>query len=172
MSAETSGAQFRSCAANLRSWIACRVALNAAIISLDMVNAMEDPQIPQPDDFRTGEETQSCEPGLPGSRADFRHENRAAQGRGTVAAAIVSDNGQPDRSPVHSPPRSSPQASAGAACLAGGVFRDMERVKGIEPSSLAWEANALPLSYTRNSAGITASQRTRQAGLPARPNLF
>ena len=23
------------------------------------------------------------------------------------------------------------------------------RVKGIEPSSLAWEANALPLSYTR-----------------------
>ena len=25
----------------------------------------------------------------------------------------------------------------------------MERVKGIEPSSLAWEAKALPLSYTR-----------------------
>ncbi len=26
---------------------------------------------------------------------------------------------------------------------------DLERVKGIEPSSLAWEAKALPLSYTR-----------------------
>ncbi len=25
----------------------------------------------------------------------------------------------------------------------------MERVKGIEPSSLAWKARALPLSYTR-----------------------
>jgi hypothetical protein len=31
------------------------------------------------------------------------------------------------------------------AALGGGV----ERVKGIEPSSLAWEAKALPLSYTR-----------------------
>lgn len=27
--------------------------------------------------------------------------------------------------------------------------RDMERVKGIEPSSGAWKASALPLSYTR-----------------------
>ena len=26
----------------------------------------------------------------------------------------------------------------------------MERVKGIEPSSLAWKAIALPLSYTRD----------------------
>jgi hypothetical protein len=26
----------------------------------------------------------------------------------------------------------------------------MERVKGIEPSSSAWKAVALPLSYTRN----------------------
>jgi hypothetical protein len=26
----------------------------------------------------------------------------------------------------------------------------LERVKGIEPSSLAWEAKALPLSYTRD----------------------
>ncbi len=26
---------------------------------------------------------------------------------------------------------------------------DLERVKGIEPSSVAWEATALPLSYTR-----------------------
>tara|TARA_A100001391_G_scaffold83275_1_gene54474 strand:- start:17539 stop:17691 length:153 start_codon:yes stop_codon:yes gene_type:complete len=27
----------------------------------------------------------------------------------------------------------------------------LERVKGIEPSSSAWEAAALPLSYTRNT---------------------
>jgi hypothetical protein len=26
---------------------------------------------------------------------------------------------------------------------------DLERAKGIEPSSLAWEAKALPLSYAR-----------------------
>lgn len=30
----------------------------------------------------------------------------------------------------------------------------MERVKGIEPSSEAWEAPALPLSYTRPCALI------------------
>ena len=34
--------------------------------------------------------------------------------------------------------------------MGGAVFLDkMERVKGIEPSSFAWEAEALPLSYTR-----------------------
>ena len=32
----------------------------------------------------------------------------------------------------------------------------VERVKGIEPSSVAWEATALPLSYTRD--GVTLSQ--------------
>jgi hypothetical protein len=30
--------------------------------------------------------------------------------------------------------------------------KKVERVKGIEPSSLAWEAKALPLSYTRLTA--------------------
>lgn len=35
------------------------------------------------------------------------------------------------------------------------MLEDMERVKGIEPSSLAWEANALPLSYTRALPGIS-----------------
>jgi hypothetical protein len=34
----------------------------------------------------------------------------------------------------------------------------LERVKGIEPSSSAWKAVALPLSYTRISP---ASRRTR-----------
>ena len=29
----------------------------------------------------------------------------------------------------------------------------MERVEGIEPSSSAWKAAALPLSYTRNRSG-------------------
>jgi hypothetical protein len=28
-------------------------------------------------------------------------------------------------------------------------LKDLERVKGIEPSSSAWKAVALPLSYTR-----------------------
>ena len=31
----------------------------------------------------------------------------------------------------------------------------MERVKGIEPSSVAWEATALPLSYTRINVQFT-----------------
>jgi hypothetical protein len=31
----------------------------------------------------------------------------------------------------------------------GGYSEDLERVKGIEPSYSAWEAAALPLSYTR-----------------------
>ncbi len=29
--------------------------------------------------------------------------------------------------------------------------RELERVKGIEPSSSGWEPGALPLSYTRRS---------------------
>ena len=32
----------------------------------------------------------------------------------------------------------------------------LERVKGIEPSHLAWEASALPLSYTRNNKTFAA----------------
>ena len=42
----------------------------------------------------------------------------------------------------------------------------MERVKGIEPSSVAWEATALPLSYTRVAAIMrqlpTRPQRIRR----------
>ena len=33
----------------------------------------------------------------------------------------------------------------------------MERVKGIEPSYSAWEAAALPLSYTRNATDLAIS---------------
>ncbi len=38
-----------------------------------------------------------------------------------------------------------------AYCLLviGYCLLDFERVKGIEPSYLAWEANVLPLNYTR-----------------------
>jgi hypothetical protein len=41
--------------------------------------------------------------------------------------------------------------SAHNTCTApdGLIGRRMERVKGIEPSYSAWEAAALPLSYTR-----------------------
>jgi hypothetical protein len=35
----------------------------------------------------------------------------------------------------------------------------LERVKGIEPSSSAWKAVALPLSYTRNPAFAGLSNR-------------
>ena len=39
---------------------------------------------------------------------------------------------------------------------AKGLYRvGMERVKGIEPSSSAWEAAALPLSYTRVGVEIS-----------------
>ena len=33
--------------------------------------------------------------------------------------------------------------------IAKSFLEIMERVKGIEPSLMAWEASALPLSYTR-----------------------
>jgi hypothetical protein len=38
-----------------------------------------------------------------------------------------------------------------ALCLLSyeGVFDSLERVKGIEPSQSAWEADVLPLNYTR-----------------------
>ena len=42
----------------------------------------------------------------------------------------------------------------------------MERVKGIEPSSSAWEAASLPLRYTRNEAIDAANRSGRQAGAP------
>ena len=43
----------------------------------------------------------------------------------------------------------------------------MERVKGIEPSSSAWEAAALPLSYTRAAPG---REGAHLPGSPARVN--
>jgi hypothetical protein len=40
------------------------------------------------------------------------------------------------------------RSAAFESCLKG---RELERVKGIEPSYSAWKAAALPLSYTRVS---------------------
>jgi sulfur carrier protein len=47
----------------------------------------------------------------------------------------------------------------------------MERVKGIEPSSVAWEATALPLSYTRDAGRLCrahpapATRRKKSQGI-------
>ena len=42
----------------------------------------------------------------------------------------------------------------------------MERVKGIEPSSVAWEATALPLSYTRRVQGLWPRPRVPATRYP------
>ena len=60
------------------------------------------------------------------------------------------------------------------ARIPDGVLAQMERVKGIEPSSSAWKAVALPLSYTRELVPKAARLRQRlrratvavEAGLP------
>ena len=39
-----------------------------------------------------------------------------------------------------------------------GTF-EMERVKGIEPSFSAWEADVLPLNYTRSAAQLVNNER-------------
>ena len=64
---------------------------------------------------------------------------------------------------------------------AGKSIRKLERVKGIEPSSSAWKAVALPLSYTRGTRFSprlipTGSRRTeanaRPSPAPTRGNEF
>ena len=49
------------------------------------------------------------------------------------------------RAPLHPVPRA--------------TFGHLERVKGIEPSSSAWKASALPLSYTRVPLSLSAKPR-------------
>jgi hypothetical protein len=44
----------------------------------------------------------------------------------------------------------------------------MERVKGIEPSSSAWKAAALPLSYTREFASVFLMGALQYAKLACR----
>jgi hypothetical protein len=50
-------------------------------------------------------------------------------------------------------------------------LKSLERVKGIEPSSSAWKAVALPLSYTRTRGQKSeiGNQKTR---MRSRPNLL
>ncbi|GEM_PF-2943755 len=47
--------------------------------------------------------------------------------------------------------------------------RGLERVKGIEPSYSAWEAAALPLSYTR--VDIRVNQREAEVKMLAQAHL-
>src|SRR5580698_1264697 len=44
--------------------------------------------------------------------------------------------------------------------------RRLERAKGIEPSSVAWEATALPLSYARASASLACEIADRKGAVP------
>ena len=47
-----------------------------------------------------------------------------------------------------------------------------KRVKGIEPSSVAWKATALPLSYTRiRAAQVAAPARSCQVLFPRHRDL-
>jgi hypothetical protein len=46
-------------------------------------------------------------------------------------------------------------------------LKELERVKGIEPSYSAWKAAALPLSYTR--AGVDLTRRAGGLNPPRRP---
>src|SRR4051794_12279617 len=55
--------------------------------------------------------------------------------------------------------RSTVEQSEALMQLAKGV----ERVKGIEPSSSAWKAVALPLSYTRKTPAFARSARGRRS---------
>jgi hypothetical protein len=40
------------------------------------------------------------------------------------------------------------------------VKAELERVKGIEPSLLAWEAKVLPLNYTREGLALSSLEVT------------
>lgn len=55
----------------------------------------------------------------------------------------------PPHRPLPNPSRNPPPAAHHVIDL--GPEKELERVKGIEPSSSAWKAVALPLSYTRRS---------------------
>ena len=51
--------------------------------------------------------------------------------------------------------------------------RGMERVKGIEPSYSAWEAAALPLSYTRSgNSALAQAMRSGQLECARTGGLF
>jgi hypothetical protein len=57
-----------------------------------------------------------------------------------------------------------------ASALITKQLKGVERVNGIEPSSSAWKAVALPLSYTRNCRGTaTAAYPGAQAATKIMP---
>ena len=72
--------------------------------------------------------------------------------------------GRPARPEPAPMPIKQPQPRRHAVC-----FLKMERVKRIELSRLAWEARALPLSYTRWNKKIIANKRT---GIKQNLNFF
>ncbi len=54
------------------------------------------------------------------------------------------------------------------------LWGHLERLTGIEPAYQAWEASALPLSYSRSGTGLNSSRESRstrftlpQSGAPA-----
>ena len=61
---------------------------------------------------------------------------------------------------------------SGMTRIKGRTTAILERVKGIEPSSLAWEAKALPLSYTRMSQNYRNALYRSGAGLAIAPIRF
>ena len=63
--------------------------------------------------------------------------------------------------PVGVLPRLRP-ADYDAADFACGARRRLERVKGIEPSSQAWEAHILPLNHTRTGSGLICKGSARE----------
>ena len=68
--------------------------------------------------------------------------------------AIMDGLTTPRTTPLGRPHRSADEAKKDVSEKAlGASRREVERVKGIEPSSVAWEATALPLSYTRIGRG-------------------
>ena len=56
-------------------------------------------------------------------------------------------------------------------CRVCTIANEMERVKGIEPSSSAWEAAALPLSYTRSQSSAELQHAQKQVNLLLRARL-
>jgi hypothetical protein len=54
----------------------------------------------------------------------------------------------------------------------GVLWRVMERVKGIEPSLSAWEADVLPLNYTRERPYCTRSPEPVASPLPSRQTSY
>ena len=70
-----------------------------------------------------------------------------------------------NRANAGQPNRETPRISKGFIAFSGCLGKvALERVKGIEPSSSAWEAAALPLSYTRKALAIAEKSSWQPRG--------